>query len=809
MTRTLIGVALALTAAICAAWVAPSPALARAQTPPVAMRVITVAGGLPVAADAAAGGRRSAAAPPVSPQTLDAGRRFTMAAVTCAVPGVHGAVTVRLRTSLDERTWSRWFSVPLELAGEAGGPARAYTEPLWTGASRYVQVRAEAGAGAPAALAHVRVVSLDPALDGASSISGASPDAAASGIVRVAGLPLGTSVSTRAARGAAGLGIVTRKEWGADESLRGARPEYAKVRMIFVHHTASGNDYTQAEAPAVMRAIYAYHTRSLGWSDIGYNFLIDRFGTIYEGRYGGMKRGVIGAQVLGFNRGSAGISMIGNFAADAPPAEALASLEKLLAWKLKIHHLKPTGTARIRCDYGEKFATGARVTFPVVSGHRQANNTECPGNILYPLLPTVRLEAAGKPQPPIVTLAKSAPARFSPNGDESYDSATLSLWLTKTASWTVELRDANGERLGSFSGEGSYDTIEWSGLDPQGRAYADGKYSAVVSASTALGAASPKTVALVIDTVAPAPASADAEPGRFSANGDDWAETAKVTYQPSERCATRVSVLDAGGKVRRRLTEWRDASDAEQTATWNGQVTADGALAPAADGEYSFLVESRDAAGNVSRTTVPVVLDRTVGFLTAAPDVVSPNGDGVNDGATLGFTLTRTAGVKVAVKVAGKAVRTFDLGQLEAGPHAVVWDGFTQTGEAAASGRLTFTVAATSALGTSSAAGRLAVDLERPVLTTPAALSIALGKSFTLSCTAQDAFSDEVELLYAITDATGLVVTSGSRGWVATGTAATWKWKPPAPGVYTLACAATDRGGNRELAPAATQLTVQ
>ncbi len=84
------------------------------------------------------------------------------------------------------------------------------------------------------------------------------------------------------------------------------------------------------------------------------------------------------------------------------------------------------------------------VTFPVVAGHRDANFTECPGNIFYPLLPTVRLEAAGKPQPPIVILVRGAPAQFSPNDDGAQDSAGLSLWLTKAADWGVELRDVTG-----------------------------------------------------------------------------------------------------------------------------------------------------------------------------------------------------------------------------------------------------------------------------------------------------------------------------------------------------------------------------
>ena len=261
--------------------------------------------------------------------------------------------------------------------------------------------------------------------------------------------------------------------------------------------------------------------------------------------------------------------------------------------------------------------------------------------------------------------------------------------------------------------------------------------------------------------------------------------------------------------MRRRLTEWRDPSSTEQTSAWNGQATVDGASAPVPDGNYSFLVESRDVAGNVSRATAPVVLDRTVGFLTATPDVVSPNGDGVNDAATLSFTLTRAATVKLAVKVAGKAVRTFALGQLEAGARDVVWDGLTESGAPVAGGKLTFSVAATSLLGTSSATGKFAADLERPVLTAAATQAVVLGKSAKFSCTPRDAYSPDVELSFTITDVLGLAVAAGTRGWVPVGTAATWSWKPSRAGLYTLTCTGVDRGGNRELAPAVTLLTVQ
>jgi hypothetical protein len=772
---------------------------AAGETPPVAVRTVRLDGGLRVRP--AAGGRTAAIG---CPETVDTGIRFTMLGIVCAVPSTPGDVTVQLRTSLDGRAWGAWLTASLEVVQEGDKAPRAFTEAVWTGAGRFVQVRAAGAAGAPAALERVRIVALDPRIDAPSLPTAAAAVTAPS-----------LAASPAAARGAARItgarpAIVTRKQWGADESWRGSKPEYAKVKMVFVHHTDSRNEYTRDEAPAIMRAIYAYHTQSLGWSDIGYNFLVDRFGTIYEGHYGGMTRGVVGAQVLGFNRGSVGISVIGDFAGDAIPAEALASLEKLVAWKLKVHHLKPGGTARIRCTYGQRFRTGQLVRFPVVAGHRDANFTECPGNIFYPLLPTVRLEAAGRPQPPIVTLAQGVPSHFSPNDDGTQDVAGLGLWLTKAAAWSIEVRDEKGERIGSFSGEGTSAEVTWPGLDEQGRARPDGTYSAVVTAANDLGNAAAKTVRLVLDTVAPQLRSAEAEYDWFSPNDDGWAETAKVTYRAAEKAATRVSIVDGAGKVERRLTDWRDASDAEQSATWNGDVTSGDALAPAPDGEYAFLVECRDAAGNVSRKKAAILVDRTLGFLAASPETVSPNGDGVNDATTLGFTLARPATVKVTVKVAGKGVRSYALGQLPAGPGAAVWDGLTAEGAPVASGPLTFSVSATSSLGSSSASRKFAADLERPVLTAgAAALTVKLGKSAKLTCTAQDGFSDAVELGYVVTDMAGLVAASGTKGWVAAGSAATVTWRPALPGLYTVTWTGADRGGNRELAPAVTLVTAQ
>ncbi len=107
--------------------------------------------------------------------------------------------------------------------------------------------------------------------------------------------------------------------WGADESIRRGPPSYAAdVRFAIVHHTAGRNDYTRAEAPAIVRGIQLFHVQGNGWNDIGYNFLVDRFGTIYEGRFGGVDRNVIGAHALGFNTGSVGIALLGTYGNTKP-----------------------------------------------------------------------------------------------------------------------------------------------------------------------------------------------------------------------------------------------------------------------------------------------------------------------------------------------------------------------------------------------------------------------------------------------------------------------------------------------------------
>lgn len=177
--------------------------------------------------------------------------------------------------------------------------------------------------------------------------------------------------------------VVSRAGWGADESKRCMGPTYDNgVKAMTLHHTAGNNNYTKADAAAQMRGIYQYHAVNLGWCDIGYNVLVDKFGTIYEGRYGGLDKAVQGAHVGGFNSNTWGISMIGNYDQAEPTQAMLNSVAEIAGWKAAISNIDPRGYADLRSGgfSGSKFAAGQIAHVPVFHGHRDLHYHTCPGN---------------------------------------------------------------------------------------------------------------------------------------------------------------------------------------------------------------------------------------------------------------------------------------------------------------------------------------------------------------------------------------------------------------------------------------------
>jgi hypothetical protein len=180
-------------------------------------------------------------------------------------------------------------------------------------------------------------------------------------------------------------GIVTRAQWGADESLRlhacPNGPDYANPQLVVLHHTATTNSYSPADSAAIVRGIYVYYIQGRGYCDHGYNFLVDKYGTIFEGRYGGIDRGVIGAHATGFNTGTIGIAMIGDNTSVPPTGATFNSLVNLISWKFTIHQINPYVPV----------ATRGAILNPII-GHRDAgaishDPTSCPGQAGYEIIP--------------------------------------------------------------------------------------------------------------------------------------------------------------------------------------------------------------------------------------------------------------------------------------------------------------------------------------------------------------------------------------------------------------------------------------
>ncbi|WP_370685147.1 peptidoglycan recognition protein [Streptomyces sp. MnatMP-M27] len=189
--------------------------------------------------------------------------------------------------------------------------------------------------------------------------------------------------------------IVTRAGWGADEKIRETGHVYSKtVKVAFIHHTVTGNEYSCSEAPSLLRSIYRYHVKSLGWRDYGYNFTIDKCGNIYEGRSGGVAKAVRGAHTLGFNTDSMGVAVLGTFSTRKPPAKAVTAIAKLTAWKLGLFKRNPRGTTHLVSGGGNKYKRGTSVKLDVIAGHRDGFATECPGERLHEKLGSVRKAAA-------------------------------------------------------------------------------------------------------------------------------------------------------------------------------------------------------------------------------------------------------------------------------------------------------------------------------------------------------------------------------------------------------------------------------
>ncbi|HEY2327870.1 MAG TPA: FlgD immunoglobulin-like domain containing protein, partial [Gaiellaceae bacterium] len=438
-----------------------------------------------------------------------------------------------------------------------------------------------------------------------------------------------------------------------------------------VHHTAGSNNYTPAQSAAIVRGIQLYHVQGNGWNDIGYNFLVDRYGTVYEGRGGGMTRNVIGAHAGGFNSGTVGIALIGNFSSATPPKAMQDALVKLLAWRLDIAHIDPLSTVAYTSGGNLKFKAGKVVTLRAISGHRDTGPSECPGTDAYNLLPALakRVAATGLPKiyAPSVQGVLGGPLRFRAR-------------LSTVKEWTVTISGADGTVVAHGSGTGAL--VDWTWHSPAVKA----SYKWVIATDGALSAEG--TIGGPVKAPPPPPppiAISDlvSTPSMVAPAPDGTSATASVTFSLSVAAHVTATLTDALGNS----STLADADEPAGASSFTWDATA------VTDGRYTLTLTARTSTATAT-AGANVIVDRTLTALAVAPGTFAPG-----DSAMLSFTLSQAVPVQITVQQGATVVATLFSDTLGAGQHTMAWDGTDGLGTLLPPGSYTLVVTFTDALG--------------------------------------------------------------------------------------------------------------
>ncbi|MDU0349573.1 N-acetylmuramoyl-L-alanine amidase [Actinomyces sp. MRS3W] len=251
--------------------------------------------------------------------------------------------------------------------------------------------------------------------------------------------------------------VTTRSEWGANSSYMTWSPTYAAAKHVIVHHTAGTNNYTSSQSASIVNGIYYYHAVTLDWGDIGYNFLVDKYGKVFEGRYGSTSAAagkmVVGGHAYGANTGTMGISMMGTYTSVSPSTAQLTNVGKMAGWFLgRSGVTSATSSASFTFKSTEKYKAGQTISLPVISGHRDVGYTTCPGDVGYSKLDQIRSTAQSQIK---ASTASSTPSNgtSTANGARSHQiylndswSATANTTFTYTTpAVTVLAGDWNGD----------------------------------------------------------------------------------------------------------------------------------------------------------------------------------------------------------------------------------------------------------------------------------------------------------------------------------------------------------------------------
>jgi N-acetylmuramoyl-L-alanine amidase/FlgD Ig-like domain len=566
-------------------------------------------------------------------------RALAVAAPHFNMVGLHwqGRGTVLYRTRADGGGWTAWRA-----ADDDGNRAGAWHLGglVWTGASNAIRLRTQ---GAVERLRAYYIWS--------------PPERLPQRRLQIANAPP----------------IIPRLSWGADESIRRAPPQYTPtISFAVVHHTAGSNDYTRAQSASIVRGIELYHVKGNGWNDIGYNLLVDKYGQVFEGRYGGVDKNVVGAHALGFNTGSVGVAVLGDYGTAQLSAAGKLALQQVLAWRLDLAHIDPQSLVNWKSGGNSKYPAGIPVPLRAISGHRDTGFSDCPGNALYALLPQIAKDVAAIGGPKIY-----APA-VARNGEGQW---RFTARVSTVQPWTVTITNSAGAQVAQGAGTGT--AVDWTW---DASAAPPDKYTWTVAAPDARSATGTigSATALAVQKAAATPTAV--APG----------ETTTISYTLTAPATVTASLVGANGQL---LAPLLTATKPAGTQTL-AFTPPPGLL----NGQYAVSISA--AAGTKTATaTIPFAVDDILtGFVATA--------------ASLSYTLNRPPiaiafqvlrdGVVVAVPTAPAPV---------AGSQTLTWNGTLDDGTRAPDGTYTLALTLTDDIATFTRTTTLTLDRAKPVIT--------------------------------------------------------------------------------------------
>ncbi|MDQ3874569.1 MAG: N-acetylmuramoyl-L-alanine amidase [Actinomycetota bacterium] len=457
--------------------------------------------------------------------------------------------------------------------------------------------------------------------------------------------------------------IISRLSWGANERIRRGSPQYTtSVRFAVVHHTAGSNRYSRSESAAIVRGIQAYHVKSNGWNDIAYNFLVDKYGQVFEGRFGGVTRNVVGAHAQGFNVGSVGVSLLGTYDRQPPSSASVASLTKLLAWRLDVAHLDPLSMFNWSSRGNPRFPAGTPAFLRTVSGHRDTGFTDCPGDALYRRIPSLarKVSVTGLPK------LYAPRARGAVGGRVAFSGR-----LTAVLPWSVTVRNGSGAAVASGSGRSRDIRWTWDSATAPRASYrwtiaGHGIRPAVGRISGSGRRPPPAPPPAVLSEVSVSPAVITRTEG-----GSDFTT---IRYRLGFDASVTATLVDPEGTTVATLF-----SEPRPAGRHSFRFTA----ATLPDGYYRIVIRAETTDGRVGTASAPLIVSRVLRAFKLTPALFSPNGDRVRDRIAVSFELLRRASVRLTVRRGARIVAAPLARELGAGRHRLRWGASESTGRIA------------------------------------------------------------------------------------------------------------------------------